>query len=64
MLKVHVKADGSPGEVRIEKSSGYPRLDEAALRVVQQRWRFVPAKRGGVAVAAWYTQPIQFRLDR
>ncbi|MGH8475705.1 MAG: energy transducer TonB, partial [Methylococcales bacterium] len=42
-------------------SSGHEVLDEAALNAVR-RWRFVPAKRAGVAQASWATVPIEFEL--
>jgi protein TonB len=37
-------------------------LDQAALQAVKQ-WHFVPAQRGGEAVAAWVEVPIVFRLE-
>ena len=38
------------------------RLDQAALDAVRQ-WRFVPARQGEQAVAAWVLVPIQFALE-
>ena len=53
-------AEGDPKSVQIRKSSGFDRLDEAALNAVR-RWRFVPARRGNVAIAAQVIVPINFR---
>ena len=63
VLEILVKADGSLGEMRLKKSSGYPRLDEAAQRAVKN-WHFVPAKRGDEAIDYMYELPIEFSLNR
>lgn len=63
LLRVRVTADGRAGSVDIATSSGSERLDRAALEAVR-RWRFVPAKRGDEAVAAYVNVPIVFSLDR
>ncbi|MGF1642043.1 MAG: energy transducer TonB [Thiotrichales bacterium] len=61
LLRVHVAPAGTPTEIRLHKSSGYDRLD-ATARAAVERWRFVPAKRGDEAVAAWVIVPINFTL--
>ncbi|GIK23615.1 MAG: hypothetical protein BroJett005_30290 [Ignavibacteriota bacterium] len=61
VLRVHVTPDGAAGEVLLATSSGSPRLDESALATVR-RWKFVPARRGTDAVAAWVLIPIAFTL--
>jgi len=61
VLRVQVRADGGAGEVRLHASSGSPRLDQAALDTVR-RWRFVPARQGDEAIAAWVLVPIVFSL--
>jgi protein TonB len=61
VLRVHVAPDGAAGEVLLHASSGSPRLDESAL-VTVRRWKFVPARRGAEAVAAWVLVPIAFTL--
>jgi protein TonB len=60
-LRVYVTEGGRPGEVVLYKSSGYARLDKAATDAVW-RWQFQPARRAGVAVAAWVVVPIKFNL--
>jgi protein TonB len=62
LLDVHILADGSVGEVKLKQSSGFARLDEAALEAVR-RWRYQPARRGDEAIAWWYVQPVAFALN-
>lgn len=62
LLRVFVSAAGLAEKVEIKLSSGFARLDQAAEDAVA-RWRFVPAKRGEQAVAAWVQVPITFQLE-
>ena len=62
ILEVAVDANGIPHSVRILHSSGYSILDQAAVSAVSH-WRFVPASRGGKAVAAVVEVPIRFHLS-
>lgn len=61
-LRVLIGADGNPQKAEIKTSSGYDRLDQAALTTVM-KWRYVPGKRGGVAETMWFTVPINFVLE-
>jgi protein TonB len=61
VLEVFVTLDGTVGDIRIGRSSGFDRLDESALRAVRQ-WHFIPARQGGKQVSMWYKQPITFDL--
>jgi periplasmic protein TonB len=61
MVRVEVMPDGTSGRVRLQKSSGHPVLDDAALSAVQ-RWRFVPAVDGQFPVRALVDLPIRFDL--
>jgi protein TonB len=63
MLGVYVLENGRVGEVRIEQSSGFARLDSAAQHEAR-RWRFKPGTRDGQAVAMWKTIPITFQLKK
>ncbi len=62
VLRVMVEADGLPSRVEVRRSSGFPRLDDAALEAVK-KWKFVPAKRGDEAVAGAVDVPIDFSLS-
>ncbi len=63
LLDVQVLTDGRVGDIRVGRSSGHDRLDQAALQAVK-RWKFTPATRGGIAVAARYKLPIEFNLSK
>ncbi len=63
MVKVLIGADGVPQKAEVQTSSGFERLDKAALDAAM-RWRYVPGKRGGVAEAMWYQVPITFNLKK
>ena len=62
IVRVLIGVDGTAQRAEIRQSSGYDRLDQAALTTVQ-RWRYVPGKRGGVAEAMWFNVPINFVLE-
>lgn len=62
MLRVFVNAQGLPERIEIQKSSGFERLDKAAVAAVQ-RWKFAPGTRNGVAEAMWNIVPINFVLE-
>jgi protein TonB len=60
-LSVEILPSGRVGLVRIDQSSGYPKLDESAAREAR-RWRMKPGMHDGVATAMWKRVPITFRL--
>lgn len=62
IVRALVHRRGTPSQVRVHRSSGYPRLDHAALQAVR-RWVFLPMQRGGRAVTAWVEIPVRFRLQ-
>ncbi|WP_151446662.1 energy transducer TonB [Lacisediminimonas profundi] len=62
VLRVLVTAEGNAGEVQVFKPAGSPLFNEAAMTAVR-KWRFVPARRGDVAVAEWVQVPIEFKLN-
>ncbi|AZN35840.1 energy transducer TonB [Iodobacter ciconiae] len=59
MLRVKVSELGLPIEVELARSSGYRRLDDAARKAVE-RWKFVPGRRGDVAVVMSAMVPVDF----
>jgi protein TonB len=62
VLRVLVSTAGTAERVELRASSGSARLDTTALDTVK-RWRFVPARQGSEAVAAWVLVPISFSLQ-
>jgi len=62
LLNVEVSKKGTPLTVKVKKSSGSVLLDKSALKAVRQ-WRFAPATRGGLPVAATVDVPIRFSLN-
>ena len=63
ILRVTVNAQGAADNVEIKTSSGSARLDESAQRTVKS-WKFIPAKRGDVAVQSIVLVPIIFKLEQ
>lgn len=62
VVHVLIGVDGSAQKAEIKASSGYERLDQAALSTVL-RWRYLPGKRGGTPEAMWFNVPINFVLE-
>lgn len=63
VVRVYVDEAGQPRSVQLAQSSGFARLDEAALAGVQ-RARFKPYSENGVPTAGWARIPIPFELER
>jgi protein TonB len=62
VVRVLINTEGRAEQAEIRTSSGYNRLDEAALETVK-RWRYVPGQRAGIPETMWFNVPIRFRLD-
>jgi protein TonB len=62
LLKVLVGVDGRPLEVQLVQSSGYSRLDQAALTGVKEHYRFTPASLDGRPVQSWFTFKFTWKL--
>lgn len=63
LLLIYVMPDGRVGDVKIKRSSGHPRLDEAAVAAARKGWRFKPATQSGAAVATWGQYAVAFKLE-
>ena len=61
LLLVELDEFGRVVNIAIKTSSGFPRLDEAAINAVKS-WRCSPAKRNGTAVRSVALQPFNFKL--
>ncbi|WP_243220862.1 energy transducer TonB [Methylobacter sp. S3L5C] len=62
LLRAMINSDGTVAQVVLRKSSGFNRLDQAALDTVK-KWRFVPAQRGEQKISAWIVVPVTFSLE-
>ncbi len=62
VVRARIEVNGSASQAEVRTSSGYERLDQAALQTVK-RWRYLPGKRGGVPEAMWFNIPVQFVLE-
>jgi protein TonB len=63
LLLILVKADGTVGEIKLQTSSGYSRLDQAAKQAVKH-WQFQPAQQDGKNIDFWYELPLKFQLNQ
>lgn len=63
ILKVLVDADGRVLDSQLVRSSGYPRLDQAALAGVKTNYRFVPGTVDGKPQQMWYTLKFNWKLQ-
>jgi protein TonB len=62
VVRVLIGADGLPKNAQIKTSSGFDRLDRAAVEYVM-KCRYVPGKVGGAAQAMWHDAPVNFVLE-
>ncbi|WP_338440579.1 energy transducer TonB, partial [uncultured Aquabacterium sp.] len=61
-MRVLVDEQGRPREVEVAKSSGFPRLDQAAL-VAMRAARFQPHIEDGQPRMVWVQASLHFKLD-
>lgn len=62
VLRVELDEDGRVDNARVATSSGYPRLDNAALATVKE-WQCQPSMRNGQPIRAVALQPFNFVLQ-
>jgi protein TonB len=62
LLAVEIDIDGAASQVKVQKSSGHPRLDRTAHETVL-KWRFIAGKKAGVPQKMWVNIPINFVLE-
>jgi TonB family protein len=63
ILQVLVDEKGRASDVRVVRSSGYERLDDAAVSAVGM-WKFAPSTQGALPVSTWGELELQFNLYR
>lgn len=62
LLKVLVAENGTAETVVLATSSGFEKLDQAAIEAVK-KWSFIPAKRNNEAISAYVLVPVKFSLN-
>ncbi len=62
VLLVRVSKAGRPVDVTVDKGSGFPLLDQSAIKAVWD-WKFYPAQVGPLPVDSRVQIPIRFRLE-
>ena len=63
-LSLRVGVDGRINEAVVLRTSGYERLDRAAVEEAKRRWRLLPAMRGETPIEEWMSLRVVFRLDQ
>ena len=63
VVQVLVGPDGTVSDGKIQTSSGFPRLDEAALKHALRAWRFTPGTEDGKPVSVWNSVKVTFRIE-
>ncbi|HWR06572.1 energy transducer TonB [Sporomusa sp.] len=62
VVRALIDTAGTVASVSVKEGSGYDILDEAAVQAVK-KWRYTPAKEGGVPVTSLHDIRVRFRLD-
>ena len=62
VLLLTIDTQGNVSNARIAKSSGFPALDAAVLKVAPE-WEFYPFTRDGVPVSRTINWPYEFKLN-
>ena len=63
VLKVLVDVEGRPAQVLVVRSSGYARLDDAAVQAMKAAL-FKPYVEDGRALSVWVQTPVAFQLEQ
>jgi protein TonB len=62
VLALLVGEDGKVKEAKVETSSGFARLDEAAVKEALRRWTFKAGSEDGKPKAMWHKVKVTFKL--
>ncbi len=63
VLQVLVGPDGKVQDGKVKTSSGFSRLDEAALKHALRAWRFTPGTEDGAPVTIWHSVRVTFKIE-
>jgi protein TonB len=62
VIHVLIGKEGQARQAEVTVSSGFDRLDQAALQTVLG-WRYAPGTRDGLAQDMWFNVPVNFKLN-
>jgi periplasmic protein TonB len=62
LLNIYVDESGRVTQAKVEKTSGFPALDEAAVRQALRSWRLIPGTKNGTPAAGWVQISMRFTL--
>ena len=62
LFRVLVDEKGHPTDVQVLKSSGFPRLDTAAMEAIR-KWAFKPAVQNSQPIQSWTRVQVAFQLQ-
>ena len=63
VLRLYILEDGRVGDAQISQSSGFPQLDEAAVKHAKRSWKFIPGTENGKPVAMWYEFRVVWKIE-
>jgi periplasmic protein TonB len=63
LLAIQVASNGRPERIRVQQSSGYRDLDDAAVGTAAN-WHYVPAMSGGDTELGWTKVRIRYQLPQ
>jgi protein TonB len=61
-LQLYVSETGKVAEAKVQTSSGFPALDDAAVKQALRSWRFTPGTKGGKPEPMWFAIQVRFSL--
>ncbi|MFO1369343.1 MAG: energy transducer TonB [Marinagarivorans sp.] len=61
-LALYLNEEGRVQDAKVETSSGFARLDDAAVKQAVKAWKFEPCTEEGKPVACWYKIKFRFLL--
>jgi periplasmic protein TonB len=63
VMTLTVDTEGKVTEAVVKTSSGFPKLDEAAIKEALRSWRLLPGTQGGKPIAMKYDFRVVFKIE-
>lgn len=64
LMNLYVDENGRVADVKITSSSGFERLDEAAVKQAKSKWKFTPCMQGDKPVGCWYPFKYTWKMQK